>query len=103
MKAKLLLLAFSAFFYLTEVGAQRPQWPETSIQTKPGARWWWLGSAVDEQNLEYLMDEYARTGIGTLEITPIYGIQPKYRKSTDPVNIVFLSSQWMDMLKKPRR
>jgi hypothetical protein len=100
MKAKLLLLAFSAFFYLTEVGAQRPQWPETSIQTKPGARWWWLGSAVDEQNLEYLMDEYARTGIGTLEITPIYGIQPKYRKSTDPVNIVFLSSQWMDMLKK---
>lgn len=26
-------------------------WPEGSIQTKAGSRWWWLGSAVDKENL----------------------------------------------------
>ena len=100
MKGRLLFIAVSAFLLSSVAHAQRPQWPESSIQTKPGARWWWLGSAVDEQNLEFLMDEYARTGIGTLEITPIYGIQQQYRKPTDPANILFLSSDWMNMLRK---
>ena len=100
MKTRTLCMAITAFFLTITTLAQFPQWPETSIQTKPGARWWWLGSAVDEQNIEYLMDEYARTGIGTLEITPIYGIQQQYRKTTDPANVIYLSTQWMDLLKK---
>lgn len=100
MKAlKILLLAVSAV-NANHINAQMPQWPEQSIQTRPGARWWWLGSAVDEQNLETLISEYAKTGIGTLEITPIYGIQSQYRRSTDPQNISFLSTPWMNMLKK---
>ena len=79
--------------------AQVPSWPETNTQTKPGARWWWLGSAVDETNLTSLMAEYANKGIGTLEITPIYGVQNKYM-SGKPSNITYLSSAWMNMLKK---
>ena len=100
MKTRTFLMAVAAFFVTLAANAQLPQWPETSILTKPGARWWWLGSAIDLQTLEPLMDEYARTGIGTLEITPIYGIQQQYRKPTDPANVIFLSTQWMDLLKK---
>ncbi|MBQ9363300.1 MAG: glycosyl hydrolase family 2 [Bacteroidaceae bacterium] len=86
------LLTFS-FCFVFQSFAQVPTWPKSSIQTRPGARWWWMGSAVDEKNLSYLMEEYAKTGIGTLEITPIYGVQ----KATD--NITYLSTAWMNKLK----
>lgn len=98
MKLKSLLLS-CALIASTGISAQVPAWPETNTQTKPGARWWWLGSAVDETNLQSLMTEYANKGIGTLEITPIYGVQSKYM-SGKPANITFLTSKWMDMLKK---
>ncbi len=97
---RLFIPFFTVFFSVLPTFAQTPSWPEGSIQTKPGVRWWWMGSAVDEQNLDYLMREYARVGIGTLEITPIYGIQSQYRKSSDPSPINFLTTPWMNMLKK---
>lgn len=28
--------------------AAAQSWPVTAIEAKPGARWWWLGSAVNE-------------------------------------------------------
>ena len=28
------------------------EWPPANHESKPGSRWWWLGSAVDEKNLE---------------------------------------------------
>ncbi|MBR2154540.1 MAG: glycosyl hydrolase family 2 [Bacteroidaceae bacterium] len=93
MKPKLILTTLTLFVAL-HTSAQAPTWPETNIQTKPGARWWWMGSAVDDGNLQHLMEEYAKTGIGTLEITPIYGVQ----KATN--NITYLSSEWMNKLKK---
>lgn len=83
----------------TQIHAQAPAWREITTQTKPGARWWWLGSAVDEENLTRLMTEYADKGIGTLEITPIYGVQNKYMGGK-PANITYLSSSWMNMLRK---
>lgn len=73
--------------------AQQAEWPEVKTEAKPGARWWWLGSAVDKDNLSYNMEEYARAGMGGLEITPIYGV-----KGNDARNIDFLSAQWMKML-----
>ena len=33
------------------------EWPASSIQTRPGSRWWWLGSAVTEEELSRNMDE----------------------------------------------
>ncbi|HEY6913729.1 MAG TPA: glycosyl hydrolase, partial [Paludibacter sp.] len=60
---------------------------------RPGARWWWLGSAVDKANLTYNLEEYARVGLGTVEITPIYGVQ-----KNDANDIQFLSPKWMEML-----
>ena len=61
---------------------------------KPGARWWWLGSAVDTVNLRWTMQQYASHGIGALEITPIYGVQ-----GNDANNIPYLSDKWMEMLR----
>ena len=61
--------------------------------SKAGTRWWWLGSAVDTVNLAYNLQEYARAGIGSVEITPIYGVQ-----KNDSSNIAFLSPKWMKML-----
>lgn len=70
------------------------EWPETTVEMRPGTRWWWLGSAVDSANIEALMREYADAGIGTVEITPIYGVQ-----NNDENDIPFLSERWLNMLK----
>ena len=44
-------------------------------EAKPYTRWWWLGSAVDSVGLDYNLKEFAKVGIGGVEITPIYGVQ----------------------------
>ena len=74
---------------------QAQQWPEVRQEAKPGTRWWWLGSAVDKQNLQWTMQEYARHGIGAVEITPLYGVQGNQAN-----NIPYLSDQWMEMLRQ---
>ena len=61
---------------------------------KAGTRWWWLGSAVDKDNLRWNLSEYARAGIGTVEITPLYGVQ-----GNEQHDIPFLSPQWMQALR----
>ena len=63
-------------------------------ESKPYARWWWLGSAVDKEGLTYNLEEMAKAGIGGVEITPIYGVQ-----GNDKNEIQYLSPQWMQMLK----
>ena len=73
---------------------QAQQWPDTPAEARPGTRWWWLGSAVDEKNLTYNLEEYARAGMGAVEITPIYGVQ-----GNDANDIQFLSPRWMEVLK----
>ena len=69
-------------------------WPTPLPEAKPGTRWWWLGSAVDKENLQWNLSEYARAGIGAVEITPLYGV-----KGNDKNNIPFLSPKWMQALK----
>lgn len=62
--------------------------------TKPGARWWWLGSALNKADVTWNMEQYASHGIGALEITPLYGVQGNAAN-----NIDYLSPKWMDMYK----
>ena len=88
------ILAISLLATLT-VGATAQQWPELRQEAKAGARWWWLGSAVDKDNLRWTMQEYANHGIGALEITPIYGVQGNAAN-----NIPYLRDQWMTMLRE---
>lgn len=73
-------------------------WPGVQQEAKAGARWWWLGSAVDKENLRWNMQEYANHGIGALEITPIYGVQ-----GNEANNIPYLSDRWMEMLREVQK
>ena len=41
------MFAFCAGF----LSAQDVSWPEIGLDAKPAARWWWMGSAVDKENL----------------------------------------------------
>ena len=84
----ILLLSFGSAF-----AQSTATWPTSLPEARPYTRWWWLGSAVDEAGLRYNLSEYAKTGIGGVEITPIYGV-----KGNDANNINYLSPQWMQML-----
>ena len=77
------------------MAALAQSWPAPRPEAKPGTRWWWLGSAVDRQNLSWTMQQYADHGIGAVEITPIYGVQGNQQN-----NIPYLSDQWMAMLRE---
>ena len=86
----LFLIPHSSFL----ICAQNAQWPKPLPEAKAGTRWWWLGSAVDKPNLEWNLSEYARVGIGAVEITPLYGVQGNEKNE-----LSFLSPQWMQALK----
>lgn len=79
---------------LLSLNAVRAQLPLPTPEARPGLRWWWLGSAVDKPNLAWNMEQYARAGVGTVEITPIYGVQGNERN-----DIAYLSPKWMEMLR----
>ena len=68
-------------------------WPEITQEAKPWTRWWWMGSAVNEGEINRLLKEYSARGFGGVEITPIYGV-----KGVENNYIDFLSPQWMNML-----
>ena len=68
-------------------------WPVLTKEMHPWTRWWWMGSAVDERNLDKVLTTYSHAGFGGVEITPIYGaigFENRY--------IPFLSPKWMSML-----
>lgn len=79
---------------LTTVSAQAQFLPSPTQEAKPGIRWWWMGSAVDKENLGWNLDQYAKAGIGAVEITPLYGVQ-----GNDKNDIPYLSPRWMEMLR----
>jgi len=85
------------FSYLAFVPVGAQTWPTGSPEAKPGTRWWWLGSAVDKQNLQWNLQQYAQHGIGAVEITPLYGVQGNKQN-----NIPYLSDKWMDTLRYAR-
>ncbi len=93
MKKNLLVILFASFCAGT-LSAQSVSWPEVTTDAKPAARWWWMGSAVDAANLTHNLEAYSEAGMGTMEITPIYGVQ-----GNDANDIQFLSPQWMQMLR----
>ncbi len=61
------------------------------LEYKPYVRWWWLGSAVDRRGLDWNLEEFARKGIGGVEITPIYGV-----RGNEANDLRYLSPEWME-------
>lgn len=78
----------------TTANAQGTLLPQDGITCKAGTRWWWLGSAVDSTNLEWNLGQLHSHGIGTVEITPIYGVQ-----GNESHELRFLSPEWMHALR----
>jgi hypothetical protein len=68
-------------------------WPAATRETRPWTRWWWLGSAVDKENLTRQLTLFQQAGLGGVEICPIYGV-----KGSEDRFIDFLSPKWMEML-----
>ena len=68
-------------------------WPAVTAQTRPWARWWWMGSAVDAPNLRRELSQFKTAGMGGVEITPIYGA-----KGYEAQYIDYLSPRWLQML-----
>ncbi|MEP6754821.1 MAG: glycosyl hydrolase [Chthonomonadales bacterium] len=95
MRVRTFHVFFFAFLGTTGIShSQLPtKWPMVTREMKPWTRWWWLGSAVDKQNLSRLLKEYNKVGLGGVEITPIYGVQ-----GNDTNDIPYLSPKWMEML-----
>src|SRR3954469_19494778 len=77
-----------------QTGNQQKVWPTISNQMKPWTRWWWMGNAVDKNNLRKRLNQMDSVGIGGVEITPIYGA-----KGYETSYIHFLSLKWMEMLR----
>ncbi len=83
-----------ALALLSPAPCQAQLLPTPTRESKPGVRWWWMGSAVDKENLKWNIDTYAKAGIGAVEITPLYGVQ-----GNDRNDIPYLSAKWMEMLR----
>lgn len=98
MQTKRLLALLIGISSLHIAHAQLPanqmvSWPKIESQMKPWTRWWWMGNAVDNKNLDFVLQKYASAGLGGVEITPIYGavgFEKQY--------LQFLSPAWMDAL-----
>ena len=88
--ASLLTLALASLSALADAPTD---WYSVHTVNRPFVRWWWHGSAVDSVGLNYNLEEFAKKGLGGVEITPIYGVQ-----DNEAHDIPFLSPRWMDML-----
>ncbi|MFC2138847.1 glycosyl hydrolase, partial [Bacteroidota bacterium] len=90
-------LFFTIIILILFIGCDRlsskVEWPELTQQSKPWTRWWWMGNAVNKEDLKYALKEYQKAGLGGVEITPIYGVKGYEDKFLD-----YLSPEWVDML-----
>lgn len=68
-------------------------WPPITSETRPWAYWWWMGSAVDTNNLSKELTRYRDAGMGGVHVIPIYGA-----KGWESNFITYLSPKWMEML-----
>ncbi|MSU48139.1 MAG: glycoside hydrolase [Opitutus sp.] len=89
----LIILAALTVSTVAHAGDAPPGWPDLTRESKPWARWWWLGSGVDTENLTRELEAIAAAGFGGVEITPIYGA-----KGFESRFIPFLSPKYIEML-----
>lgn len=92
------LLSLGVFFCATfgalfPAAGQESLWPEVSGACRPGAYWWWMGSAVDRESLTRNIQQAAENGMGLLNIIPIYGVQGNEKN-----DLAYMSPEWLAML-----
>lgn len=77
MKSFISVITFSLLLIFSTISCQKETvtWPETTQTSKPWTRWWWMGNAVDQENISRELKEMTDAGIGGVEITSIYGVK----------------------------
>jgi hypothetical protein len=68
-------------------------WPEIKVENRPGTYWWWMGSAVDKENITWNLETMRKAGIGGGAIVPIYGV-----KGYEDRYIQHLSAEFVEMV-----
>ena len=69
-------------------------WPAITSERRPWTRWWWMGSAVSEEEITRHLQLFQQAGFGGVEISPIYGVAGEEARS-----ILFLSPAWIELLR----
>ena len=84
-------------------------WPEVAVENRPGAYWWWMGSAVDKENITWNLETMHKAGMGGGTIVPIYGAkgyEDRYIEHLSPKFVEMVShaakeakrlGMWVDM------
>ncbi len=67
-------------------------WPEVTRETKPWTRWWWPASAVGRSDIDTMLEQYEKAGLGGMEVTTIYGAKGYEDRYLD-----YLTPAWMDL------
>jgi len=67
-------------------------WPEIENTHRPGAIWWWPGSAVDKANLTAELEAMRAASMGGATVVATYGA-----KGAEDRYIDYLSPKWLEM------
>ncbi len=99
------LIAFLCLLHITSYAQKNPDysekknsdpfgWNNISITAKPATFWWWLGSCVNETEIERQLNMLKKAGFGAVTVCPLY----EYKNPTIPP-IEYLSDRWVDVFK----
>ena len=100
IRSRLLVLSVLGLMCPAAVPAAPPQaadplaWPPATKDTRPGTRWWWMGSAVEPADIARELRQFHEAGLGTVEITPIYGVH-----GAEAGFLEYLGPKWMDRMR----
>ena len=86
------IVAFALCLAVSPAFADIPAWPEPTRESRPWVYNWWMGSAVDEEGLEFQCRELADKGFGGFHVIPIYGAKKGYEKKWRKL----LSPEWAE-------
>ncbi|MCF7974251.1 MAG: glycoside hydrolase family 2 [Phycisphaerae bacterium] len=67
-------------------------WPVVRTEARPGAYWWWPGSAVTREDLTWNLETYRKAGWGSMGVIGIYGVKGEEDRSLD-----IFSPAWFEM------
>jgi len=84
---RIIILLLFYFPWYAKLDAQN-----ANSSVKPWTYWWWMGSAVDSNNISGQLEYFAKTGLGGVHIIPIYGARGFEEKY-----LPFMSEKWLNM------
>ena len=93
MKKQYIFILLTFFVIDSSPAKSTVDWPSFTSVHKPWTRWWWHGNAVDSLEIKRHLQEFARAGIGGVEVTSIYGV-----KGREDDFISYLSPQYLEVL-----